>query len=455
LSRDGPLWYEGAEPRPRRPPLQEDLDVDVAIVGAGYTGLWTAYYLRKAAPGARVAVVEREHAGFGASGRNGGWCSAIFPIGPRKLEQLHGRAGATALRHALQHSVDEVGSVAAAEGWEIDYAKGGCITFARGPAQLERARADVETARRHGIGEHDLRLLSREEALGVAGATGVLGAVYSPHCAALHPGRLVRALAEHVERSGTAIYEGTAAQSIAPGVVVTERGRIRAGTVVRATESYTAQLPGQHRALVPIYSLMIATEPLPAEAWEQIGLRGRETFADNRHLRIYGQRTVDGRLAFGGRGAPYHFGSAVSASFDRDATIHQALRETLTDLFPVVGGHEITHAWGGPVAIARDWHPSVGIDRGAGVAWAGGYVGDGVATANLGGRTLADLLLDRDSELAALAWVNHQSRRWEPEPLRWLGVNAGLRLVSTADRAELRSGKPARRATTLAHLLGY
>lgn len=449
------LWTATADPPRHRDPLDHDLDVDVVIVGGGYTGLWTAYYLRRANPNATIAVIDQAHVGFGASGRNGGWCSAIFPVGPRKLARMHGHEQATALRLAMQDAVDEVGAVAAAEGMQIDFAKGGCVTLARNPAQLARARADIESARGYGIGEQDLRLLSRDEARSITGAEGVLGGMYTPHCAALHPGRLVRQLSERVERAGVAIYEQTAARSIAPGLVATEHGRIRAQVVVRATEGYTARLPGWRRSLLPIYSLMIATEPLPDAAWEEIGLRGRETFTDHRHLRIYGQRTADGRLAFGGRGAPYHFGSAIRPAFDADARIHAGLESLLAELFPVVAGHAITHAWGGPLAIARDWHPSVGLDRTTGIAWAGGYVGDGVATANLAGQTLSDLILGRRSDLTALPWVNHRSRRWEPEPLRWLGVNGGLQLVATADREEARSGKPARSARTLARLLGY
>ena len=400
-------------------------------------------------------MIDQAQVGFGASGRNGGWCSAIFPVGPRKLVQMHGYEQATALRAAMQQAVDEVGAVALAEGMQIDFAKGGCVDLARNPAQLTRACADVESARGYGIEEEDLRLLSGEEARSIAGARDVLGAIYTPHCAALHPGRLVRQLAERVERAGVAIYEQTAARALAPPTVLTDRGQIRAELIVRATEGYTARLPGSRRALLPIYSLMIATEPLPDAAWDEIGLGGRETFTDHRHLRIYGQRTADGRLAFGGRGAPYHFGSAILPAFDTDARIHAGLASLLAELFPVVAERAITHAWGGPLAIARDWHPSVGLDRASGIAWAGGYVGDGVATTNLAGRTLSDLILGRKSDLTALPWVNHRSRRWEPEPLRWLGVNAGLQLVATADREEARTGKPARSARTLARVLGY
>jgi glycine/D-amino acid oxidase-like deaminating enzyme len=230
---------------------------------------------------------------------------------------------------------------------------------------------------------------------------------------------------------------------------------VRAGTVVRALEGYTASLRGQRRRFVPLYSLMIATEPLPPEAWAEIGLSRRETFADLRHMRIYGQRTADDRLAFGGRGAPYHFGSRTRPDFDQDAGVHAALREVLVDLFPVVADYAVTHSWGGAVGVPRDWHASLGLDRARGFGWAGGYVGDGVATSNLAGRTLAQLLAGEESELTRLPWVGHRSRSWEPEPLRWLGVNGGRLLLTRADRREARTGRPAKSARALARFIGY
>ena len=183
-------------------------------------------------------------------------------------------------------------------------------------------------------------------------------------------------------------------------------------------------------------------------------LEGRATFADYRHMIIYGQRTADGRIAFGGRGAPYHYGSAVRARFDREPAVHSLLRATLTDLFPALARARFTHAWGGPLGIPRDWHSSVGLDRPTGLAWAGGYVGDGVATTNLAGRTLADLITGTDSPLTRLPWVGHRSPHWEPEPLRWLGVNAGLWTMKLGDRSEARRGRPSRLAAALGRLLG-
>jgi len=282
----------------------------------------------------------------------------------------------------------------------------------------------------------------------------VLGASYTPHCAAVNPAKLVRGLAGAVEARGGVIHELTRVTAIEPGTVHTERGKVRAHTVVRATEGYTAQLAGLRRVLAPVYSLIIATEPLSEQVWDAIRLRERETFSDHRHLIIYGQRTADDRLVFGGRGAPYHLGSRIDPSYDRVPQVFDALQRTLVELFPVLHDARITHRWGGPLGIARDWHASVGLDRATGTAWAGGYVGDGVSTANLAGRTLADLILDRDTELTRLPWVGHRSRRWEPEPLRWLGANAGLRAMSWADNAERRSGRPSRLAGLVNAMMG-
>ena len=450
------LWHDTAgEDWTPRPALPGDRDADVAIVGAGFTGLWTAYYLSRADPSLRIVVLEREVAGFGASGRNGGWCSALFPASMDWLASRHGRGAALAQHRAMQGSVDEVGAAAAREGIECSWAKGGTVVLARTPVQLERARQEVADARRWGLGADDLELLGADEARERLGASDALGATYTPHCAAIHPARLVRGLARTVERLGVTVHESTPVLRIDPGTVTTGRGRVRAGVVVRATEGYTPGLPGLRRVLAPVYSLMIATEPLPEEVWGQIGLRQRETFSDHRHLIVYGQRTADGRVAFGGRGAPYHFGSRVRPEHDREPDTFAALRRVLVEMLPQVEGAAITHTWGGPLGIPRDWCASVGLDRRTGLAWAGGYVGDGVATTNLAGRTLADLVLERSTELTALPWVGHRSPRWEPEPLRWLGVSAALRVMTSADAVEHRTGRPARRAALMGRLLGH
>jgi glycine/D-amino acid oxidase-like deaminating enzyme len=455
------LWWDAIEdPLPARPQLSGDLAVDVCIVGAGFTGLWTAYALAVADPSLRVAVVEKEVAGFGASGRNGGWCSALFATSDAGLARRYGVDAMRAMRRAMQETVDAVGATAQAEGIDCHFAKGGTIDAARSDVQRARALDEVAESKAFGFGEDDLRWLDRAEAESMIRVEGMLGATFTPHCAALQPALLARGLADAAERRGVTIFEHTEVTEIVPGglgrspLVRTSAGTVTADVVVRAVEAWTPTLPGEKRTLAPVYSLMVATEPLGDKFWSHAGLDGRATFTDFRHMIIYGQRTADDRIAFGGRGAPYHFGSNVRPSYDSTASVHRLLRQTLVELFPALEGARFSHSWGGPLGIPRDWHSSVGLDRARGIAWAGGYVGDGVSTTNLAGRTLADLITGADTDLTHLPWVNHRSPDWEPEPLRWLGVNAGLLTMKLADHTEATKGHPSRLASRMERLLG-
>jgi len=439
---------------PRREPLPGPTVADVAIVGAGYTGLWTAYYLAKADPSLHIVILESETAGFGASGRNGGWASALFPTSLATVARTSSRQAAVDLQRAMFDTVDEIGRVTRTEDIDCHFRKGGTLVVARTPVQLARARAEIDEHRSWGFGPEDSEVLSADEARDRMGATDILGATFTPHCASIHPARLVRGLARVVEDLGVTIYEGTHVMSIDPGLVRTDRGEVRAGKIIRATEAWSSRLPGSERDVAPVYSLMLATEPLPTSFWDTVGLRRGETFSDHRHLIIYGQRTMDDRIAFGGRGAPYHLGSRIKPEYDRDHAVYDGLWTVLRELFPDVKGHAVTHRWGGPLGVPRDWYPSVGLDPSTGIGWAGGYVGDGVASSNLAGRTMADLVRGIETSCTALPWVNRRSPRWEREPLRWLGVNLGLRVMGSADGAEHRTGKPAKRAELLAPFLG-
>jgi glycine/D-amino acid oxidase-like deaminating enzyme len=453
------LWSDTLDPAfepPSRPLLDGRSTADVVIIGAGFTGLWTAYYLAEFDPSLRVVLLEAEHVGFGASGRNGGWCSALLPMGLDQIAAVHGRDGAGRMQRAMYDTVDEVGRVVAAEGIDGQWAAGGYVNLARSAVQAERIRADVEHHRSYGLGDEHHRWLDVDEARARVDVSNLHGAAYTPHCAAVHPGRLVRGLAAVVERRGITIHEHSRVVGLEPHRVTTERGSIEARVVVRATEAFTPGLPGHRRDVAPIYSLMVATDPLPSSFWDEVGLRQRETFNDGRRMIVYGQRTSDDRIAFGGRGAPYHFGSRIDPSFDRHEAVQDSLRDTLREMFPSIGDVQISHRWGGAVAAPRDWWCSVGHDRVTGEAWAGGYVGDGVSTTNLSGRTLADLITGRSSDLISLPWVGHRSRRWEPEPLRWLGINTMVRLPVGADRYEARTGRSERwRSATIERITGH
>jgi glycine/D-amino acid oxidase-like deaminating enzyme len=430
------LWHDthpgSLEPRP---PLGADQQVDVAIVGAGFTGLWTAYYLKELDPSLRVAIVEAEIAGFGASGRNGGWCSGTLAGIDAHLDDPARRDAGVRLQRALFETVDEVGRVCEREGIDCHYAKGGTVRFASVEAHRALLREELDEWRALGFGEDDVRWLEPAACAARIGAARNLGGLFLAHCAAIHPTRLVRGLAEAVEARGVPIYERSPARAIEPGAVVTEGGRLAATTVVRAVEGYTPTL-GEKRTLLPLHSMMIATEPLPEAVWKEIGLENRETFGDARRIVIYGQRTADDRIAFGGRGL-YFYGSRFRDRFGADEAAFGQVQATLHSLLPILREFRITHRWGGPLGVPRDWRPSVGVDRARGLAWAGGYVGEGVAPSNLAGRTLAELLLERDSERVHLPLVGPPFPRWEPEPLRWLTVSGIRRIGDSLDKAEL------------------
>jgi glycine/D-amino acid oxidase-like deaminating enzyme len=449
------MWLDGVpgELTPR-PSLPGALDVDVAVVGAGYTGLWTAYYLRKADPQLRVAVLEREIAGFGASGRNGGWCHATFPGSRERAAKTHGRDAVVAQQRALFGTVAEIARVIAEEGIDAHFHVGGMMDLATSPVQLLRAREEIEYQRSWGFGDEDFRLLGAAETRERVRVAGGLGAVYSPHAAAVDPARLARGLAEAVEKLGVPIYERTPVTAVAPHEAQTPFGTVRAEVVVRATEAFTPELPGYERHVVPIYSLMIGTESLPEAFWDEVGWGGHEVWGDFRHLIFYAMHTDDGRIAIGGRGAPYHYGSQLSEAFEVVPRVQDHLRDLLGELFPQIGDAQVTHRWGGAIAASRDWCSSVGLDRATGLAWAGAYVGDGVATTNLAGRTLSDLIRGEATELTGLPWVGHRSKPWEPEPLRWVGVNAALTAMASADEREARTGRPSKRATSVKRMIG-
>ncbi len=454
------LWWstmnEDVVPRPS---LNAHADVDVAIVGGGFTGLWTARELLRRDPTLRVLVIEKSVCGFGASGRNGGWASALYPQSPTAVRDAYGAEAAAHLRRTLERAVEDLGAAAADDGIDADFVRGGTLVFARGEVQASRLRAEVDELRASGV--TDVLWLDEAEARERGAATHVRGALFTPHCARLHPAKLVRGLARAVERAGATIVEETAVTRIVGGdahrraTVVTTNGSVHARYVVRATEGYTPTLPGERRTVVPLYSLMIATEPLPHSFWDEVGLRNFETFADGRHLVIYGQRTADDRIAFGGRGAPYHFGSTVEARFDQSAKVFSLLETTLRELFPSLAG-SITHRWGGPLAMPRDHEPAVRLDRDTGLASVGGYTGDGVVLSRVAASAMADLIVDpeTETEFTRLPFVQHRSRPWEYEPLRWAGINAGLGAATWADHHERRHDTPSRASRWVERLMG-
>jgi glycine/D-amino acid oxidase-like deaminating enzyme len=428
------FWWRQVGTPTARPPLPGSTDADVCIVGAGYTGLWTAYHLARERPDLRVVVLEARFAGYGASGRNGGWLTNSVTGGREQYVRAGDRGPAIAQQRALNESVAGVVAVAGREGIDAGIMQGGELEVARNPAQLARLR--VRAASEATWPHTDTELLDEAATRARLAVSGALGSLWHPHCATLHPARLVAGLAAAVERLGVTIHEDTAVTAIEEGRARTARGDVRARHIIRATEGFTPGLRGERRSLLPMNSSLVVTEPLGAEVWDEIGWRGHEALGDAAHAYVYAQRTSDDRIAFGGRGVPYRFGSRT----DTDGATHPETIEALTGLlrtfFPAARDAAIEHAWCGVLGVPRDWSASVGHDPRTGLGWAGGYVGTGVTATHLAGRTLADLVLGRDTEVTRLPWVGHRARRWEPEPLRWLGVQALYRAYHAADRQE-------------------
>lgn len=433
------FWYADDGLPEAREPMSGDATADVVIVGGGYTGLWTAYYLKKAAPFLRVTVLEQKFCGYGASGRNGGWLYNGI-AGRDRYAKLHGHEAAVRLQKAMNETVDEVVRVAAEEGIEADVHQGGVLEVAYTPAQLARLKAFHEHELSYG--EKDRELYGARETVERVRVADAVGSAWTPHGARLHPVKLIKGLAAAAEALGVTIHEKTPVTEIRPKHAVTPYGTVRAPYVLRCTEGFTASLKGQKRTWLPMNSSMIATERLTPEQWATIGWEGRETLGDMAHAYMYAQRTADDRIALGGRGVPYRFGSRTDNDGRTQQATIDALHEILVRFFPSLAGVRVAHAWSGVLGVPRDWCATATLDRSTGLGWAGGYVGSGVATTNLAARTLRDLI-QQDSgqagptDLTALPWVDHKVRKWEPEPFRWLGVQGMYATYRTADRREL------------------
>jgi glycine/D-amino acid oxidase-like deaminating enzyme len=441
-------WWlrdSGDDLRPR-PPLDGSVTVDVVVVGGGFTGLWTAWYLLGRDPSLHVLVVEAETVGFGASGRNGAWLSPGVGMSATEVARRTSPATARATVEAMRATVTEIADVCAREDLDVDLRRGGILRVARGDHEVPTLRAGHAALAKLGLGD-DLDLLGPDALEARVRIADARGALFDPHGAVVHPGKLVRSLARLVERAGGRIVEGTRVEAVRPRdgargpQVATDRGVITADAVVLACEAWLPELPGRGRDVLPVYSLVVLTDPLDDEVWARIGWQGHECLSSHRLTVDYLSRTGDGRILFGGRGAPYHFGSDVDPAYDAHDPTHAELQHQLTSWFPVLAGARFAARWGGPLAMPRDWLPSFRYDAATGIGAAYGYTGQGVAATNLAGRVLTDLIVDGATPHADLPMVGHRPRRWEPEPLRWLGARVVQHGLARADARAARTGR--------------
>lgn len=441
------MWIDTLGERPGFPSVADAVTTDYAIVGGGLSGLWTAYYLKTLHPRADVAVFEANRISSGASGRACGWLSGK-PIGVRdQLAKIHGTAAVARTEQIVRESLDTITGLFEHHRKDIGAHRGGTLLVARSASEAARVRGAVESARKWGVPEENMRLLDAAETRERVDVSGATAGAFSPDMVRVDPARMTIALAEIVRDLGVAVYEGS---RVTPerGKTPTSNGHpIRARRFAIATEGYTSALPGMGRRMLPMNSSLIATRPLTEAEWERIGWADSEGLSGAAHTYFYSARTPDGRIAIGGRGKPYRFGSG----FDRDGVVDAptiaSLESMLRDLFPQVRP-EIDHAWCGVIGVSRDWSPFVHRNPADGSVIMGGYAGQGLSAAHLAGRIATSLLTDTHDEYAELPWVRDLPRKWEPEPLRWIGANGLYRVYSLADAVERRSSSGKTAAVT-------
>ena len=403
---------------------------DVAIIGGGFSGLWSAYHLKQLQPSLKIAIFEQKYVGYGASGRNGGWASAEYPTSNSRLIKEHGVQTYNNLRKSLIESIDEIGQIAKSNAWQIEYAKGGALVFATNKAQLTRISSEIDD-------EH--KFLTKDQASELLNVANIKGGIYTPHCAALNPFNLTQSLAKYLESIGVKIFEESKVEEISDKALLVNGHRIGCQISIRATEAFTARkwIANQQ---IPIYSLMIATERLPSEILTQIRNSQRATFQEACNLITYAQITGDNRLAIGGRGSRYKLFSHLSERSETDVRMHSALEKRAVKWFPQLQSVNFEYRWGGPIALTRRWQSYLNYNPITGQAAIGGYVGDGVTLSYLVAKTLAQII--DGQKTPDLPFVNQRIGRWEPEPIRYLAVNAGFKATLVADFEERITGRP-------------
>jgi glycine/D-amino acid oxidase-like deaminating enzyme len=339
--------------------------------------------------------------------------------------------GVQRLQQAMLDGITGVVRVAAEYGLDIDAHRGGNLVVATNRAGLARLEARRAADVHHGLATDRVVRLSPAEIAARIDVHGATGGLHYPDVTRINPAKLVTGLAAVLEPRGVVIHEHSRVSAVEPGRVIANGHTVRAPRILIATEGYSGPLLGTRR-IVPVNSSMIATQVLTDDEWAHIGWRGLECLSDAAHTFIYAQRTADGRIAIGGRGNPYRFRSGTGGDGHTAAATVQLLTDRLHTYFPDVS-FRVDHAWSGVLGVSRDWCTSVHFDKATGIGHTVGYAGHGVTTAYAASRSLVDLALDLPTPAATLPWVDHRSRFWEPEPIRWMGIHSMYRLFRVAD----------------------
>lgn len=442
-------WLRDADEGDRSPPLERDLDVDVAIVGGGFTGLWTALALRERDPALNIALFEAEFCGFGPSGRNGGFCHGYWAnLG--SLRELFGDAAALELCRAGESIIPGIRGFLERRGEDAWLREGGMLEFATTPDQNKAVDDAVKAARE--VGRPDQAVPVEDSTISPRFRHGV----FFPECSTVHPGRLVRALRRAVLDEGVELHEKSPAKVRRDGSVTSNGHEVRARDVVVATNAWATDWRPVRGRLTVFGSYVVLTEPVP-ELLSEIGWTNGEAIIDARMFLHYFRTTNDGRVLMGSGSGPIGFGNRIDRRFTHDAATAARAEQGLRRLLPGLAEAKVEAAWGGPIDVAADHYPSIGTVPGARVHYAIGYSGHGVGPSWLAGRSLSSLILDADDEWSRIPLVNRRAAKVPPEPFRRAGggvIRAAILACEEAEDEGRRPSAPARLGAAIPRLLG-
>lgn len=428
---DVSFWLATAPAYQPSAPLQGTVEVDVAIVGGGFTGLSTAYHLLRADPGLKVAVLEREIVGYGASGRNGSFAMTLMGLGIDVMALLKGKQAALEGHRYMERAVDRLGELVEEHRLDCDYIRPGFLRMATVPAHIRKIQEQIELC--HKLGITGIEWLDRDAAQARVCSERYLGAWWEPRLALVNPVKLVREMKRVTQELGAHIYEHSPVLEITRGTHLLLKmpdGQVQARKLVFATNAYSHLFPMLRRKQIPAWTYMIATAPLSSQQMEAIGWQNRQGVEDARNLIHYYRLTPDNRLLIGGGPVGLSYGDDMERDANPSAWRH--LEEHITWLFPALKGVHITHRWGGPFSVTLDLTPALGYLGDHRIVYAVGCIGHGVSMSQLNGQTLCDLLLERQSDLTDCFIVNRRVIPWPPEPLR-LGLSLALRSYLQAE----------------------
>ena len=414
--------------------LREDIDVDVAIIGGGFTGLSTAYHLKKTEPAMRIAILESEVIGFGASGRNGGFNMTLFGLTLSITALRFGKTKAREAHHYMERAVDLLRDLVHELKLDCEYEHPGFLRVATSEKYRKRILHEVELA--HKLGLEGIEWLEKDRTQEEVKSPLYLGAWWEPRCGILNPAKLAWSWAETIRPMGIEIYERTPVMEVSRGphkiALSTAGGKIHAGKVVFATNAWSHFFPGLKRKQIPVWTHIVITEPLTGEQCRAIGWQNRQGIEDARNLVHYYRLTADNRIVMGGRDVSLSKGNEMNR--DHNEEIFEELRNDVREIFPPLRDIKFSDAWGGPVSVPIDMAPAIGYLGDKRAIYSLGCVGHGVSLTHLNGQTVRDLVLERQTDLSDVFFVNRTTIPWPPEPLRALTIKAILGYMHIEDR---------------------